>query len=186
MATTGVAFPGDGPSSPRAPQASGHAVELSPADSRASGHANSVRGRQIARTIAENACRRNVKADAADALSPGSSRSHGPLGQPSLTSTQGKSPIQVIYEGCEHLKCKTCGVKVGSPSPTPDYDKVELCGLVQWRSYTSTAGHNSDGSLTTSKKPEGNFCSLCNSVFGELGWKDSYTSISLYSKKLPA
>ena len=145
MAAPGVAFI-DEALVALAPQASGHASSqspprpsgrggFSPADSRASGRAISVRGRQIARTIAENSCRRKVKADAEDALSPGSSRDS--LGQRSLTSAQGSSLIHFIYDGCEHLKCKTCGIKAGSASPTPQSDKDEYCGIVSWRSYTT-------------------------------------------------
>ena len=105
-----------------------------------------------------------MKADTEDALSLGSS--HGSLGQRSLTSAHGSSLIHYIYDGC--------GIKAGSASPTPQSDKVEYCGIVPWRSYTAFPTSNPDGSLTTTKKPEGHFCSLCNSVFSELGWKVVY------------
>ena len=155
---------------------------VSPATPSASGQRHAQRGRQLARYPSECSSEREGVANTAG-IPDDSDRDS--LARSQTSSKVGKQAkhFKFVYDGCAHLRCKTCNISCQDRSPTGAYDKPMYEGIVPWRSYINILSErNLDGSLTVTKQPSGHVCALCDSTYSMMGWKDTRGSITSYNK----
>ena len=145
------------------------------------------RGRSMRRSRVERSDQR-AKVEAGEGAEPesppGSDESRGR--RSTTSAAQGRNFIKhfkFALSDRTELKCKFCNSGCNDASVTAVYDQPQYEGKTPWRSYKAfRTEENPDGSLTVYKRPEGKVCSLCRSVYTELGWGDSYGTIDSYAK----